>query len=47
MARLPEARPTGRIASLNALRGFDMSWIIGGDSGQRSESRKPSGMRAA
>lgn len=25
------AGPTGRIASLDALRGFDMFWIIGGD----------------
>jgi len=27
----PSPGPTGRIASLDALRGFDMFWIIGGD----------------
>ena len=31
MARLNEARLAGRVASLDALRGFDMFWIIGGD----------------
>src|SRR5512138_566293 len=31
MAVKPPEGPTGRIASLDALRGFDMFWIIGGD----------------
>jgi predicted acyltransferase len=31
MTRFTEARLAGRVASLDALRGFDMFWIIGGD----------------
>lgn len=31
MARLTEASLSGRIASLDALRGFDMFWLIGGE----------------
>ncbi len=31
MTRLTETRPAARVASLDALRGFDMFWIIGGD----------------
>jgi predicted acyltransferase len=31
MPGLSEARPADRVASLDALRGFDMFWIIGGE----------------
>ena len=27
---VPAATPTGRVVSIDALRGFDMFWIIGG-----------------
>ena len=36
MAQSPNAPAGGRIASLDALRGFDMFWIIGGDAICRS-----------
>src|SRR3954452_12619704 len=31
MAEPLDAAPTGRLRSIDALRGFDMFWIIGGD----------------
>jgi predicted acyltransferase len=36
MDKMPSAGLSGRIASLDALRGFDMFWIIGGDAICRS-----------
>src|SRR5512143_2786720 len=36
MEKKPAEPGTGRVASLDALRGFDMFWIIGGDAICRS-----------
>ena len=32
MTNIPTASPGSRLMSMDALRGFDMFWIIGGDS---------------
>ncbi len=32
----PEAAPAERLTSIDALRGFDMFWIVGGDSAARA-----------
>ena len=32
----PEAAPSERLTSIDALRGFDMFWIVGGDAVARA-----------